>query len=123
MPQPIADGFCHIGLVLDDQHTHPWMLRAGAFRPHIKNRIRAGNTTLLSMMAVDHTAPARAEARRVPGLVLAGPALVIAAMIGALADHSISSPATSVGDVLRGDHHAPAPASGAATTPSSGPPL
>src|SRR5262249_37460756 len=44
--QPVADGFCHIGLVLDDQHTHVLMLRAGAYRWHIENRIRAGNTTL-----------------------------------------------------------------------------
>jgi hypothetical protein len=44
--QPIADGFCHIGLVLDDQHTHAVMLRAGAYRRRIENRIRAGNTTL-----------------------------------------------------------------------------
>ena len=44
--QAVADGLCHEGLVLDDQHTHPPMLRAGAYRRRIENRIRAGNTTL-----------------------------------------------------------------------------
>ena len=45
--QPIADGLCHVGLVLDDQHAHtPSMLRAGPYRRHIENHIRAGNTTL-----------------------------------------------------------------------------
>ncbi len=43
--QPIADGLCHVGLVLDDQHTHGPMLRAGAYRRYIENRIRTGNTT------------------------------------------------------------------------------
>ena len=43
--QAIADGFCHVGLVLDDQHTHTrTMLRAGAYRRRIENRIRGGNT-------------------------------------------------------------------------------
>ena len=44
--QAIADGVCHIGLVLNDQHTHAPMLRAGTYRRRIENRIRAGNTTL-----------------------------------------------------------------------------
>ena len=43
--QAVADCFGHVGLVLDDQHPHPPMLRAGACRRHIENRIRAGNTT------------------------------------------------------------------------------
>jgi hypothetical protein len=42
--QAIADGFRHIRLVLDDQHTHASILRAGTYRPHIENSIRAGNT-------------------------------------------------------------------------------
>ena len=44
--EAIADGFRHVGLVLDDQHTHAPMLRAGAYRRRIENPIRAGNTTL-----------------------------------------------------------------------------
>jgi hypothetical protein len=43
--QAITDRFSHIGLVLDDQHTHASILRAGAYRRHIENRIRAGNVT------------------------------------------------------------------------------
>ena len=50
--QAIADGFCQIWLVLDDQHTHtPSMLRAGTYRPYIENRIRADNTTLSRLTA------------------------------------------------------------------------
>ena len=44
--QAVADGFRHVGLVLDDQHAHAPMLRAGAYRRHIENPIRAGNTAL-----------------------------------------------------------------------------
>ena len=44
--QAIADGFRHEGLVLDDQHTHASILRAGTYRRHIENSIRAGNTAL-----------------------------------------------------------------------------
>jgi hypothetical protein len=51
-----------------------------------------------------HTAPARAEARRAPRRVLVGLAVVIAAIIGTLGYQSVSSSATSFGDVLRGHH-------------------
>ena len=44
--QAVADGFRHVGLVLDDQHAHAAMLRVGAYRRHIENHIRAGNTPL-----------------------------------------------------------------------------
>ena len=45
--EAIADGFRHVGLVLDDQHTHiQVMLRPGAYRRRIENPIRAGNITL-----------------------------------------------------------------------------
>jgi D-alanyl-D-alanine carboxypeptidase len=54
---------------------------------------------------MDHTAPARGEARRAPRLVLVGLALVIAAIIGTLGDQSVSSSATSFRDVVRGDQH------------------
>jgi zinc D-Ala-D-Ala carboxypeptidase len=50
------------------------------------------------------TAPARAEARRAPRRVLVGLAVVIAAIIGTLGYQSVSSSATSFGDVLRGHH-------------------
>ena len=54
---------------------------------------------------MNHTAPARAETRRAPRLVLVGLAVVITAIIGTLGNQSGSSSATSFGDVLRGDHH------------------
>jgi zinc D-Ala-D-Ala carboxypeptidase len=54
---------------------------------------------------MNHTAPALAEARRAPRLVLAGLALVIAAIIGTLGYQSVLSSATSFGDVLPRDHH------------------
>src|SRR5213078_848369 len=44
--QPVADGLCHVGLVLDDQHTRAGMVTSCAYRWHIENHIRAGNTTL-----------------------------------------------------------------------------
>src|SRR6185312_12412974 len=42
--QPVADRVRHQGLVLDDQHPHAPIVRAGVYRPHIENGIRAGNT-------------------------------------------------------------------------------
>jgi D-alanyl-D-alanine carboxypeptidase len=54
---------------------------------------------------MNHTAPARAEARRASRLVLGGLAVVIAAIIGLLGHPSASSSTTSFGEVLRGDHH------------------
>jgi hypothetical protein len=53
---------------------------------------------------MNHTAPARAEARRAPSLVLAGLGVVIAAIIGTLVHQSASSSAPSFSEVLRGDH-------------------
>jgi zinc D-Ala-D-Ala carboxypeptidase len=55
---------------------------------------------------MNHNAPARAEARRAPGLVLVGLAVVIAAIIGTLGYRSGSSSAASFGEALRGDHQA-----------------
>ncbi len=58
-----------------------------------------------------HTAPARADARHAPGLVLLGLAVAIAAIIGTLGSpsvsSSVSSSAPSFGDIRRGDHHGP----------------
>jgi zinc D-Ala-D-Ala carboxypeptidase len=51
-----------------------------------------------------HTSPAQAAARRAPRRVLVGLAVVIAAIIGTLGYQSVSSSATSFGDVLQGDH-------------------
>jgi glyceraldehyde-3-phosphate dehydrogenase/erythrose-4-phosphate dehydrogenase len=34
------------GSSLTIEHAHAWMLRAAAYRRHIENRIRAGNTAL-----------------------------------------------------------------------------
>ena len=50
---------------------------------------------------MDRTARAGAEARQTPRLVLVGLAVVIATIIGTLGDQSVSSSATSFGDVLR----------------------
>src|SRR5207248_10947482 len=47
----IADGVRHEGLVLDDQHAHPSMLRGAAYRRHIENRVRADNTALSRLEA------------------------------------------------------------------------
>jgi hypothetical protein len=47
--QAIGDRFRHVGLVLDEQHAHTPVLRAGTCRRHIEKRIRARNTTLPSM--------------------------------------------------------------------------
>src|SRR5262249_31802231 len=44
--QAVADRVRHQGLVLDEQDTHAQMLRACAYRRHIENPKRAGNTTL-----------------------------------------------------------------------------
>jgi D-alanyl-D-alanine carboxypeptidase len=53
---------------------------------------------------MNHTAPARAEARRAPRRVLGGLAVVIAAIIGTLGYQSASSSALSFSEVHRGDH-------------------
>jgi zinc D-Ala-D-Ala carboxypeptidase len=53
---------------------------------------------------MNHTAPARAEARRASRLVLGGLLVVIAAIIATLGHPSVSSSATAFGDVLLGDH-------------------
>jgi hypothetical protein len=71
------------------------MLRAGAFRRHIENHIRVGNTSIPSLDRMNHTAPR---------LALGGLAVVVAATIGVLGHASASSPATSFGDVLPHDH-------------------
>jgi D-alanyl-D-alanine carboxypeptidase len=52
---------------------------------------------------MNRTAPARAEARGAPVLVLVGLAVVIAAIIGTSGHLSVSSSATSFGEVLRDD--------------------
>jgi D-alanyl-D-alanine carboxypeptidase len=54
---------------------------------------------------MNHTAPARGAARLPTRLLLASLALLIAAVVGSLGYPSVSSSATSFGEVLRGDHH------------------
>jgi D-alanyl-D-alanine carboxypeptidase len=51
-----------------------------------------------------HDAPARAEARRAPRLVLVGLAVIIAAIIGALVHQPASSAAPASSEVPVGDH-------------------
>ena len=53
---------------------------------------------------MDHTAPARAEARRAPSLVLVGLAVVSAAIIGTVVRQSAPSSAPSFSEVRRSDH-------------------
>jgi hypothetical protein len=44
--QAITDGFCHVGLIFDDQNTHiQSSVRAGTYRRRIKNAISADNIT------------------------------------------------------------------------------
>jgi zinc D-Ala-D-Ala carboxypeptidase len=54
---------------------------------------------------MNHTAPARAEARRAPRLILVGLAVVIAAISGPFGCQSVSSLAASFGDLFPSDHH------------------
>ncbi len=56
---------------------------------------------------MNHTAPARAGARRASRLVLGGLAVVVAAFVGTLGLPSVSSSTPSFGDVLRGDDQGP----------------
>jgi hypothetical protein len=44
--QAVADGLRHVGLVLNNQHTHAPMIGAAGFRRHMQNPKRAGNTAL-----------------------------------------------------------------------------
>jgi D-alanyl-D-alanine carboxypeptidase len=53
---------------------------------------------------MNHAAPARAQARRAPRLVLVSLAFVIAAIFGTLGHQSASSSAPSFSEVRRGDH-------------------
>jgi zinc D-Ala-D-Ala carboxypeptidase len=55
---------------------------------------------------MNHTAPTRPAEGRVTRLVLGGLALLVAAFITTLGHSSVSSSATSFGEVLRGDHGA-----------------
>ena len=53
---------------------------------------------------MNHAASAPSEARRAPGLLLVGMAVVIAAIIGTFGHLSVSSSATPLGGVLPRDH-------------------
>jgi D-alanyl-D-alanine carboxypeptidase len=67
-----------------------------------------------------HTAPARAEARQAPRLVLVGLAVVIAAIIGTLGYQSASSSAPSFSEVRRGDHGGTTTEDGGSVTEDDG---
>jgi zinc D-Ala-D-Ala carboxypeptidase len=69
---------------------------------------------------MNHTAPARAEARRAPRLVLVGLAVVIAAIIGTLGYQSASSSAPSFSEVRSGDHGGTTTEDGGAVTEDDG---
>ncbi|HYI65447.1 MAG TPA: M15 family metallopeptidase [Candidatus Limnocylindrales bacterium] len=69
---------------------------------------------------MNHTVPARAEARRAPGLVLVGLAVVIAAIIGTLVHQSASSSAPSFSDVRRVDRGGAPPESDGAVSGDDG---
>jgi D-alanyl-D-alanine carboxypeptidase len=69
---------------------------------------------------MNYTAPARAEARRAPRLVLVGLAVLIAAIIGTLGYQSASSSAPSFGEVRRGDHGGTTTEAGGAVTEDDG---
>src|SRR4051794_41645299 len=69
------------------------MLRAGAYRRRIENRIRAGNTTLPSMAGVAYSEPARTTIRRIRirKIRVAGLLVVIAAITAALGNQLLAS--------------------------------
>jgi zinc D-Ala-D-Ala carboxypeptidase len=69
---------------------------------------------------MNHTAQARAEARRAPRLVLVGLAVVIAAIIGTLGYQSASSSAPSFSEVRSGDHGGTTTEDGGAVTEDDG---
>ena len=84
--QAIADGFCHVGLVLDDQHTHalnaPSRSISAAYRkPDTARQHRAALNG-----GVPYSRPARPTSRRIrTRRLVAGLLVVIAAIAGALA--------------------------------------
>jgi D-alanyl-D-alanine carboxypeptidase (penicillin-binding protein 5/6) len=82
------------------------MLRAGAYRRHIENPIRAGNTTLPRLGGVTSNEPARSTTRRIPRIFVAGLLVVIAASAAPLGRQllaSSSSTAQSPIDVRRSE--------------------
>ena len=86
--QAVADGLGQIGLVLDDQHTHTSsMLRAGTYRRHIENRIRAGNTALSRLAACptasQHESMPSATPQRMPQRMGSGSSSSVAGAPGA----------------------------------------
>jgi hypothetical protein len=83
------------------------MLRAGAYRRHTENHIRAGNTALPWLQGMTCSQPERTTTHRIPRVLVAGPLVVIAAIAAALGYRSLapsSSTAASPVDVLRGEH-------------------
>ena len=63
--QAIADGFCHVGLVLDEQHTHApdatsWRISSAYRKPHTFRQHHAAQTG-----GVPYSEPARTTTRRI----------------------------------------------------------
>ena len=98
--QPIADGLRHVGLVLDDQHTHALNATSrrisSAYRkPHTCWQHHAALTGSMS-----RTAAARTTTRRTLRPTAVGLVVVTAAIIGTLVHQSASSSAPSFSEVL-----------------------
>src|SRR5262249_57596069 len=92
--QPIADGFRHIGLVLDDQHTHAPMLRARRISPAYRKPHTCWQHHAALTGSVTRNAPARTTARRTLRPIAVGLG-VTAAILRALAYQSATASATS----------------------------
>ena len=103
----LADRLRHIGLVLDNQHPHAPTLTTCHISPAYRKPHTCWQRHAAFTQGMNHTAPARAGARRASRLVLGGLAVVVAAFVGTLGLPSVSSSTPSFGDVLRGDDQGP----------------
>ena len=104
-PQPVADGLRHVGLVLDDQHTHAQTLTTRRISPVYRKPHTGWQRDAAFTDGMNYTAPARAASRLAYVLVLGGLTIAIVVLIGTLGQPSVSSSAPSLGDVLRIDDH------------------
>jgi hypothetical protein len=109
--EPIADGFCQIGLVLNEQHTHApdatsWRISRAYRKPHTCWQHHAALTG-----GVTYGKRARPTTRRIRirRIRVAGLLVLIAAIAAALGSQLLgSSPSTATSpiDVLRTEHRA-----------------
>ena len=86
-PQPVADGFGQVGLVLDDQHAHAREAREpGRIVRHIEKRIRPDNSRAALTRAMSYSEQSRAPAlgpdRRSPPSWPWPSAAIIGAVLG-----------------------------------------